>query len=247
MRLNVEFLSGPLVLLRSANSLSTWSPMDHRAPTRMRSDTPFGRLAKASDRKRCYNKSGSRQLAGLRRGFVSNAIAVVIGAVIAALASIVGAFVGTRLSAAAAREMAKAERRTAEAARQEAQLVEVIRLTFEVEYRIFEAAWIAKTEPRRIDRDYADSYEGKMAALLPELSGALVILSGLAPAVHAAIEPWVEEMLVMESVASNALMSHETATNAASKLAPLHEKLQSYYRSAPTRVGHAFTAAGLRP
>jgi hypothetical protein len=75
------------------------------------------------------------------------------------------------------------------------QVADLLRLMFRVEYLLYSLCWVAMHLPERLDDSRTLSYEREMERLMPELSGALVVLSGLDEELYAAFNTWMVDPL----------------------------------------------------
>lgn len=170
---------------------------------------------------------------------MSDASSALLGAAVGGLASLFGTLVvvgfNWRDRVHADRTRVVEDHRT----RVQDQLADVIRLTFAIEYRVFELSWTATHHPQRIDADFVSSYERETSLLLPKYSGALVVLGGLAPEVQDVVKPWAEQVDAFDGKAARALIGLPSSESL-ERLRELYEPLIEFFRTADDRLAPAF-------
>jgi len=167
---------------------------------------------------------------------VSQAWTALLGAVVGGLASVSGVIVGGRASRTfEIRRQQEAVRRES-AERLRLQVVEVLRLMFATEYAIYSICWFAKHLPGQVDAQRISAYDANLERLLPELSGALVVLSSMDPDTHRILNQWSERIETFDG-AVRKRMYLENNADALEQLAGFVEPVQQLYKEFPSAVG----------
>jgi hypothetical protein len=116
------------------------------------------------------------------------------------------------------------------------QVADLLRLMFRVEYLIYSLCWVAMHLPERLDASRTQSYEQDMELLMPELSGALVVLSGLDEELYAVFNRWVDQLGIFDGEV-RLLIYQERTGEVFTRLSAMVDPLRDFYHTLPTEIG----------
>jgi hypothetical protein len=90
--------------------------------------------------------------------------------------------------------------------------------------------------PERLDDSRTLSYEQDMEGLMPELSGAIVVLSGLDEELYAVFNDWVDQLGIFDGEI-RLLIYQERTDEVLAGLSAMVSPLQDFYHTLPTKIG----------
>src|SRR4029453_10138842 len=183
-----------------------------------------------------------RQLGPQRQ--MNDALIALAGATIGGLTTVGAVFVAGRASARLESPKEETRRHEAFEVRLHTQIADVLRLLLQAEFPVYQVTWYAKYVPEQLDRDRIAYFEQSTERVLPELGGALLVLSGLDKVVHEELGRLADELAIMDGQVRLAL--HQERDAALPALAAFVEPLRAYYHSLPKQVAPLLRAVERR-
>ena len=167
---------------------------------------------------------------------MDQATVALLGAALGGAASLAGVFTTNAVTSRLESKKQNWSRQQAHIERLRLQVADLLRLMFRVEYLIYSMCWVAMHLPERLDDARTLSYEQDMERLMPELSGALVVLSGLDSDLFAVFNSWVDRLGIFDGKVRLLIYQERTGETLAS-LSEMVDSLRDFYHKLPSEVG----------
>ena len=162
---------------------------------------------------------------------------VLLGAILGGVASLAGVFATNYVTSRLESRKQYWSRQQAHIERLRVQVADLLRLMFRVEYLIYSLCWVAMHLPDRIDSSRIESYEQDMQRLMPELSGALVVLSGLDAELYAVFNKWVNQLGIFDGEVRLSIYQEQRTGEVLARLSDMVGPLRDFYHTLPREIG----------